>query len=370
MPSNLTVTATYRGRQPPWPALGGPIAVVAQRRSYTLGERDDAEFKIDAADIDPLWIRAGSCWTIESSLYNEIWTGFVEDEDWPLLAGEISVPLVGLIDGLLQVEAGTFQSFTSAGSVLREALGLAQARNSGIAAGLIEDGPLLDSFIGGETVADLIEEVQDLSNLFARERTEVISNGLLLLLDFGVLEAPTRKVLTRNEIVDGLYKRSRVPVSATGFGPAATFDTRSVSSVVLDSSSLSGSGGRGSGFASRRSIRPIPPRIEEVVSSPSKIAPAAGYHFSFVEDRSLDIGGLTQRRFEQAFRGTTELMVTLDMTKGVVQSLRVGDVVDVRVANWAQGFGELVLSRVHVHAIEPHEEDGTMDAVLWPHPHG
>ena len=90
----------------------------------------------------------------------------------------------------------------------------------------------------------------------------------------------------------------------------------------------------------------------------------------FIEEQASDIDGLAQRRLAQLHRGTEELAVTLDMTKPVVQTLHVGDMIKVRVADWAEGYGPLNLDDVHVHAIDPHEEDGTMDAILWPHPHG
>ncbi len=363
------VTATYRGLVPPWPVLGGPIQLTAQRRSFELGERSDGQISFNAAEIDRSWVRAGSAWSIESTLYDEVWLGFVDDEDWPMDSGELDIPLVGIIEGLLQVEAGTFESFTNAGSVIRAGLVLAAGRSTGVFPGTIEDGPLLDSTIGGDTVADLIEAVEDLSNLYSRERVEETREGLNLFLDFGLMEFAKPVVLTRNEIIDGIYKLGRVPVSVSVFGPGAGFAGRPVASVGSDTRpSLSGSG-RGGSKDDRRGIQPIAPDINSDIRR-RWIGPAAGWHRPIIEEQDVAIDGLAQRRLAQLHRGTEELAVTLDMTKPVVQSLHVGDMIRVRVADWAEGYGPLSLDNVHVHAIDPHEEDGTMDAILWPHPHG
>ncbi len=374
-----TVKAFYRGPSPPYPKLVGPINLTSQSRTFELSEPQRGEIEVAIEDIEPAWIRAGNCWSIESELGEDLWAGFSEEEEWELDADSITIPLVGPLLGLLSVEiSAAIPSRGAAGFTISKLIEAAQAVSAqGLVLGNVENGVLVDLTFGGETVADAIQILRDQTNFYYRERAvELIDgSGIEFKIDFGSLKNPTPIILTRNEIIAGLFIRGRYPVTLSLLGPSATFEGRSVSTVT-----------GGEGTAPTRSAQPLSGVLlkqrdeaggigptDGALFNPveeSAIGPAATTHVSVIEDRFAgELAGSAEQRYFDLLKGVNEIFVTLDSTLAKGREPKLGDLVGVQVNRWAQAFRIQVID-AHVHAIEPHEEDGSRDLVLAVHPLG
>ncbi len=359
------VKAFYRGFTPPYPKLAGPINLVSQRRTFELSEPATALIEVALEDIEPEWIRAGNCWSIESELGEPIWAGFSEEEEWELDADSITIPLVGPLLGLLSVDINrSVPTRGAAGFTVNKLIEAAQVQ--GLVAGNINKGPLVEISLGGESVADAIQSLRDQTNLYFRERAVEIPNGIEFQIDFGFLRFPTSTILTRAEIVAGVFTRERFPVSLSLLGPAGTFVERQSTTVSpifrtdptresapvagpVFGRGIDGTGGSGLG---------------EII----KKGPGSFTHISAIEERlGGDLQGSAEQRYFDALKGVNEILVTLDATMARSRAPQLGDLVGIRVHQWAGLFG-IDVAGAHVHAIEPHEEDGSRDLVLAVHP--
>ena len=353
-----TVKAFYRGAQPPFPKLEGPINLTSQTRSYELSHPQSAEIEVALEDVEIDWVRAGNCWSIESEFGVDIWAGFVEEEEWELDAEGVRIPLLGPLRGLLEVEVSpSFSTRGAAGFIVQSLIEAAQAfRASGIQPGIITQGSLLEFTIGGETVADAIESIKASTDLDYRERVrETSEGGLEFFLDFGDLRRSTNILLTRREIVAGVFTRGRFPGGLTVLGPGASFDEREAVTVV---------GSDRAAFSDQT----IPFSTGNVLElRDADIGPAAIRHVAVVDDRLSNLQSSTEQRYFDLLQGVQEILVTVDLTLGGAPKL--GDVVGLRVHNWAGAFN-IDVDDAHVHAVEPHEEDGSLDLALGLHPHG
>ncbi len=372
-----TVKAFYRGPTPPYPKLAGPINLTSQQRTFELSEPQRGSIEVSIEDIEPEWIRVGNCWSIESELGEDLWAGFSEEEEWEMDADSITIPLLGPLLGLLSIEINqAIPSRGAAGFTISKLIEAAQATAAqGLTVGSVENGVLVDLTFGGETVADAIQILRDQTNFYFREQAVELmdGSGIEFKIDFGILRNPTSIILTRNEIVAGVFIRGRYPVTLSLLGPSSTFDGRAVSTVQGDSSSS----------IPTRSTQPLPGVVfrEKGVSPTdgfplvnpvqlSNIGPAATTHASVIEDRFAgDLAGSAEQRYFDLLKGINEILITLDSTIPKGRQPKLGDLVGVEVSRWARSFSVFVVD-AHVHAIEPHEEDGSRDLVLALHPLG
>ncbi len=372
-----TVKAFYRGARPPYAKQAGPINLTSQSRTFELSQPMTASIEVAIEDIEPEWIRAGSCWSIESEFGEPIWAGFSEEEEWEMDADSITIPLVGPLRGLLEVEVDpSIPTRGAAGFIVRGLIEAAQAiATMELKVGHVDPGPVVDMTLG-ETVADAIISVRENTNLYFKERAEETSRGLEFFLDFGNIRNQTNILLTRAEIIAGLFTRERYAGSLTFMGPASTFENRTISTVVAHRFGPWAVPSPGPGRPIARPIEgiilPAPGRSSgrpvDIIAD-ADIGPAAIIHRVVIDDRIVDTEVAANRRYFDNLKGVNEILVTLDATAPSGQAPMLGDLVGLRVHRWASSFA-VDVAEAHVHAIEPHEEDGSRDLVLAIHPNG
>jgi hypothetical protein len=341
---------------PPYVRIAGPIKPNDIRRGTGLSINSFAEVTVAAEDVELDWIRAGMCWLIEQNDIGEPpWGGFVEREDIPMGSISIEIPLVGPKKGLLEVEmAVELPARVSGGYAVNEALLAVQATTGAMFAGDIEViGPSILLNVRGETVSDFIDTVQDNVRADWLERTVVTDNTLEFFLDFGKLQREKPIVLSRNEIITGIFTRNRVISSLTELGEASGFSERDAASVVATLLRPQ---------AADATIHPVSQRTKDMLLE-RDIGPGATRHAVEISERvsGEQVSSLVQERHEDLLLGVEEIAFVLDGTKAGSRSVQLGDVVTIDVRNW---FKDLrVNAIVQIREITPHDDLGQRDVI-------
>lgn len=352
---------------PPFERIAGPITprgVSGMRLGLSIDSTADVD--VATADIQLDWIAPGMCWVIEQpSIDEEIWGGFVDSQDLAMDSESIQVPLVGPKRGLLDTELGLrVPGRVSPGKAVELAIEVAQSRFGGIFPGEIDDTArsiLID--VRGETISKFIETVAEISGLDWRERLVFLgqreagrSNRLEFQLDFGLLRHETTIKLTREEIIAGIFSKSRLPVSVTEFGAAGRFADRRAATVSADSGALGSPAEPSDGVQ-----HPESADLQQLVNERA-IGPAAVVHVTEINERvERNVSALAEDRQAVLLRTVDEIVMTLDGTKAPVKALRVGDVVRLDVPQWALGLD--VQTDVHIREIDPDDEGGSKNVI-------
>lgn len=355
----MTTRAYVHSPTAPFTRIAGPIAVSFIERQTGLSVNSFANLNVAFGDIQLQWLRNGMCWAIEQEDIGEVlWAGFVDVEQLPMDAESVPIRLVGPKEGLLSVEwAVRLPGRVSAGFAVREALVSVQTRGGGIRPGEIEEvGPAIQIDARAETVSQFIDTIKEQGPFDWRERIVQRDNELDFVLDFGLLQKRTNIVLSRNEIVTGIFSRSRVPASFTELGSASSFAERPAATVA---------GGARQTRAAEPTDGIFSPQNEVVAEllRNRDIGPGAVKHLVEVSERVAggDIEVLAQQRHEEALRDVDEILLTLDGTKADAQRVQLGDVVKIDVPSWLPSFD--VNANVHVRHITPEDTTGERDVV-------
>lgn len=352
----MTTLAYVHSARPPFPRIGGPIYPSRLIMELGLSINSNATLFVASADLELDWIQPGMCWVIEQpDIGEETWGGFVETQELKMDADVVTIPLLGPKTALLASElALRVPGRVSSGRAVAAALEAAQSRYGGIFAGDIDDvGPaIINIDVRGETISKYIETIQEASSADWRERLEQFGdNTIEFKLDFGLLRHDTNIRLTKEEIIEGIFSRQRLPTSVTEFGAGSGFASREAATIA---SSIAA--GRQAPEPSDGVLHPETAVISELVNQ-RDIGPAATFHVTEISERvERNVSTLAAERQEVLLRTVDEIFMTLDGTKAPVQALRVGDVVRVDVNNWL--LGQDVLTDVHIRQIQPDNARG------------
>ncbi len=306
------------------------------------------------------WARVGTCWEIESELGEPPWVGFVSEESWTYGMDTIELPLLGPMEGLLQVKLPNIPtSQRPLGSFIEQAIGEAnKVRPTGVFPGEIELGETLDLEFRQETAADFIGNIRDLSDRDYRERTDIDKFGhVTFFIDFGVFAEPTPTELGSREIVAGVFRRERPIETLTVVAGGGPLPLRHFSTVGEE------------GSTSPDPIRFIPPPPPLVFVPPKiginpPVGPGGNVQFIALEDRlELQVDSVALRVYRDKQRDINMLFLTLDTSFASVRSVTVGQILSVIVDDWTAGIVSLNLWG-RVMEVHPHEEDGTKDIVM------
>ena len=339
--------------KPPYERLAGPIypSSVDRRIGLSVQSRTDLIFSV--ADISEAWIRPGMCWLIdESSIGEDPWAGFVDEESIPYHADSIDVPLVGLKEALLSVEVAVRLPMpVSRGFAIKRVLELAQELNIGVFPGIIEQaGASVELDVRGETVSNFIDSVKEVSAADWRERIVLSGNKIVFYLDYGYLLNQTNITLGPEDIVEGVLVRKPITSSITVLGQAGGFADRRAASTSGNSNRLGGS-------ASEATMSPLEQPASDLMLE-RDIGPAAGRHMIEISER-FDGNSLSSYAYErhlELLRGVDQLSLTLDATRANVRRIKLGDVCRIDMPNWISGMN--VVADIHIREINPNAADG------------
>ncbi len=354
------VRAMVRDSEPPYTIIAGPISLVSTSRFYALSEPIEGSIEISTDDMKVEWARVGTCWEIESELGEPPWVGFVSEESWTYGMDTIELPLLGPMEGLLQVKLPNIPtSQRPLGSFIEQAIQEAnKIHSTGVFPGNIELGETLDLEFRQETASDFISNIRDLSDRDYRERTEIDEFGhVTFLIDFGVFTEQTPTQLGSREIVAGVFRRERPIETLTVVAGSGILRERHISTVGEE------------GSTSTDPIRFIPPTPTLVFVPPIRgisppVGPGGSIQFITLEDR-LEFQGdsVALRVYRDKLRDINMLFLTLDTSFAPVRSIIVGQILSVIVDDWTAGIVSLNLWG-RVMEVHPHEEDGTKDIVM------
>lgn len=346
---------------PPFTIIAGPIDTVSQKREFALSKMVVGEIEIAVPDItDQSWIRPGMAWSISSDLGQPYWAGFVEVEERIFGASSVRIKLLGPMRGILDgIEV--FSSTQGAGlrgveNEVRNVLEFALSRNAGITLGEISVPPNFDFQPQGDTVAKFVQSVTDRTDVDYLETMELKDNQLVLRLQVGSFLRKTTHVISQDDIIAGNFTRDRPVNSVTVVGAGNAFSTRSAATTAaVDRPRL--------GQAVSHAREPAPQHEVGIVER-RDIGPAATRHQTVIEERvSVGIEDQARATLIDDLRAVDRVGLTLDMSRTVVQALRVGDVFRLKVEDWMGGVG--VEALLHIRTILPHEETGKMNIVAW-----
>ncbi len=354
------VRAMVRDSKPPYTVKAGPISLVSTSRFYALSEPTEGSIEIATTDMQAEWARVGTCWEIESELGEPPWVGFVSEESWTYGMDTIELPLLGPMEGLLQVKLPNIPtSQRPLGSFIEQAIKEAnKVRPTGVFPGEIELGETLDLEFRQETAADFINNIRDLSDRDYRERTEIDEFGhVTFFIDFGVFSEPTPTELGSTEIVAGVFRRERPIETLTIVSGGGPLPERHASTVGKE------------GATSSDPVRFIPPPPPLVFVLPTRginppVGPGGNVQFVSLEDRlEFQVDSVALRVFYDKLRDIDVIFLTLDTSFASVRSITVGQILSVIVDDWTAGIVSLDLMG-RVMEVHPHEEDGTKDIVM------
>ncbi len=349
-----------RDPEPPFTVIAGPISLVSTSRFYALSEPIEGSVEISIADMKAEWARVGTCWEIESELGEPPWVGFVSEESWTYGMDTIELPLLGPMEGLLQVKLPNIPtSQRPLGSFIEQAVQAANGVHStGVFPGEIEVGETLDLEFRQETAADFISNIRDLSDKDYRERVEIDDLGhVTFFIDFGVFAEPTQTELGSREIVAGVFRRERPIETLTVVAGSGLLTERHISTVGKE------------GATSPDPVRFIPPPPPLVFVPPTRginppVGPGGNVQFVTLEDRlEFQVDSVALRVYRDKLRDIDMLFLTLDTSFASARSVAVGQILKVVVDDWTGGIVSLDLWG-RVMEVHPHEEDGTKDIVM------
>ncbi len=345
MTSSALVNAYIHHPTPPYQVLAGPIPIVSQTRRSSLTARNGGTATFAITDISADWFRVGMPIGIESRSGLEYWLGFVKDESWELGATAITVPLIGLIEALLQVNFPTAEMGpTGADGLVRNAIIHAtRVVGSNLQVGRFETSPAVSVPSRGVTARAYVQQVASSAGRFLRENTTRGAQGMELSIDFGLLRRQTKVILTREDITQGVYRRTKPIRTLTVIGAATSFASRATVTVGIH-----GQDG-------------VPQSSKDKVAG-KDIGPGATIDVTTVNPTSQE--GLdrdAQTVFEDRLRAVDELYLTLDLSRPSVQNIRLGDIVRVNVAGWNTLFG--INTQIQIVEMRPYEEKGVCDVV-------
>ena len=374
MASVRHVRATVREPEPPFKVLAGPIDLVSTSRFYALSEATEGSIEVAVSDMQPEWARVGMCWEIESELGEPVWAGFVSEETWNYGTETITLPLLGPLEGLLQVKLPTIPTAQRPlGSFIEQAIHAANTVHAtGVLPGTIEVvGETLDLEFRQETAADFISNIRDLSDRDFKERAEIDEFGrLTFYIDFGVFNEQTATELGSREIVAGVFRRPRPIETLTVVTGGSPLPERPTSTVGQE------------GATSLDPIQFVPPPpnligfIPPIIRNIPPVGPGGTFQEVTLEDRlEFQVDSIALRVFIDKLRDIDELFLTLDTSFASVRSVTIGQILSVVVADWVKGSvagsGERTVKNIvsvdlmgRVMEVHPHEEDGTKDVVL------
>jgi len=292
------------------------------------------------------------CWVLESTIGEDPWGGFVSRETLPFQPSAISLPLIGPKEALLDEEiAIRLPVPTSRGFAIKRLLELAQELNIGLFPGIIEqEGAAVMLDVRGETVSRFIESIKEASAMDWRERCVLNDGGntLKFYIDFGLLKRPTSIVLERQDLADGTneFTRNPVPASITVLGQAGGFADREASTTGALSNRLGAA-------PTQAQMTPMEASSRALLAT-RDIGPGASRHRIEINERfgGTALAAYVVDRHLELLRNVDQVTLTLDGTRPNGRKPKLGDVVSLKVPNWALGQDvDTYIHIVEIHSI-------------------
>ncbi|KKN48906.1 hypothetical protein LCGC14_0648040 [marine sediment metagenome] len=354
------VSAFVHSPLPPFMQIAGPIPIETQEREYALSQTDRGRIVVAVSDIQDLsWTLPGACWGIASTRGQPYWVGFVSEEERRFRSEKVRLPLLGPMEGLLDLievfSQTTAEGTTSAENAIRDVLAFAETQIASIQTGNISLTHASDLKPTGDTVARFLGSVIGRIAADYRIRTIKGTDGrVTFTVDVGNLTKPTSVILDADVIRAGNYTRRRATSSITVVGAGSQFESRPA--TVVGSTLAPNLGGViQSELVDKQEVDAIAQKF---------IGPASVQRLTVFDERSSKgiIAG-AQARFTDRLRSVDQIALTLDLQSSLVQALRIGDVFRLTVENWMNNIG--VDTDVQVRSIRPREEADVVDMITW-----
>jgi len=335
--------------------LGEAVLLGSQERSYALSVANVARITLARTDVDLAWVQPAARWAIESDLQQPLWAGYVdaldEDEGGEYVELTLVDPVGAVLEDTRSAKELVLQR--TAGEALRQLLAEQEAWSpTGLSLGRVDAGPFVEEALKATSLQHGLEQLTAVSPGYDWwVLTRNVGGALAGELNWGRAGRDRRGDVLRSGIeikqARQVWKRSGLVRSVTVVGQHAQFAQRAAVELLT--------AGQGKGDV---------PAVSSETSVQTN-GPAGRRELVAVMNQEVSPEALIQRA-ETILLRTLELAHTLELelhlTNTTVQTIGLGDRFSVSVPSLMLGAG--LEGVVRVLGLEPHEEDGRLDAIV------